>query len=342
VARELLELADAQRSSHMVLLAHDAAFGTHLVRGDLAAADQALTAFTQVAEALRQPAFLFYATFYQGSRALAAGELQRAEQLFRAALARGRRTVPYAHFMCTAQLYVLLYLQGIEDDPELNRVFFGEMMALPYSWQVASHSAFAFSLYLRGERDAARREFEALAAPGFDHLRRDEHWLVTMGSLSSVAVLVGDQARAADLYERLLPYADLVFVHDLLRSVSGTVASALGSLATLLGRYDDGERHYHRAHALEQAMGGITAVMDRAGYARLLLARGRPGDRQRGIAVLDEVRQNMARLGIRNNWHLLAIDELGLLPSPVAPGALFRGRTITTKPSRNRQDSGDS
>jgi tetratricopeptide (TPR) repeat protein len=341
VARELLELAETQRNSHMALLAHDAALGTHLVRGDLAAADQALAAFTQVAEVLRQPAFLFYATFYQGSRALAAGELQRAEQLFRAALARGRRTVPYAHFMCTAQLYVLLYMHGGEDDPELNRVFFGEMMALPYSWQVASHSALAFSLYLNGQRDAARREFEALSAAGFDHLRRDEHWLVTMGSLSSVAVLLGDRARAADLYARLLPYADLVFVHDLLHSVSGTVASALGSLATLLGRYDDGERHYQCAHALETAMGGISAVMDRAGYARLLLVRGRPGDRERGTAVLDEVRQHMARLGIRNNWQLTAIDELGLLQSPSAPPGRSRGRPITTKPSRNRQDSGD-
>jgi len=154
-------------------------------------------------------------------------------------------------------------------------------------------------------------------------------------------VLLGDRARAADLYDRLLPYADLVFVHDQLRSVSGTVASALGSLATLLGRYDDGERHYQRAHALEAAMGGITAVMDRAGYARLLLVRGQSGDRQRGIALLDDVRQNMACLGIRSNWQLVAIDELGLLASPSPPPGRSRGRPITTKPSRNRQDSGD-
>jgi hypothetical protein len=244
--------------------------------------------------------------------------------------------------MCTAQLYVLLYLQGVEDDPELNRVFFGEMMALPYSWQVASHSALAFSLYLHGERDAARREFEGLSAAGFEHLRRDEHWLVTMGSLSSVAVLLGDRARAADLYERLLPYADLVFVHDQLRSASGTVASALGSLATLLGRYDDGERHYQRARALEQAMGGIMAVMGRAGYARLLLLRGRPGDRARGLAVLDAVRQEMARLGIRSNWEITAIEELGLLSRAPAPSSRAGGRPISTKPSRNRQDSGGS
>src|SRR5262249_23268220 len=117
VARELLELAESQRNPHMALLAHDAEFGTHLLRGDLVAADRALAAYPQVAEALRQPAFLFYATFFAGSRAVGAGEFQRAEQLFRAALTRGRGTVPYAHFMCTAQLYVLLYIQGADEDP---------------------------------------------------------------------------------------------------------------------------------------------------------------------------------------------------------------------------------
>ena len=343
VARELLELSESQHNPHMALLAHDALFGTHLVRGDLAAADRALGSFAQVAEALRQPAFLFFATFYQGSRVLAAGELDRAEQLFRSALARGRGAVPYAHFMCTAQLYILLYLRGDDDDPELERVFFGEMMALPYSWERALRSSLAFSLYLHGERDAARREFDALAARGFDTLRRDEHWLVNMGTLSTVAVLLGDRERGAEIYELLLPYAELVFVHDLLRSVGGTVASALGSLATLLGRYDEGERYYDVAHAREIAMGGMTAVMDRPGYARLLLARDRPGDRARAIALLEEVRHAMARLGIRRNWQLTAIEELGLLPGPPA-GSLSRprrgSRRITTKPSRKRQDSG--
>jgi tetratricopeptide (TPR) repeat protein len=327
----------------MTLLAHDAQFGTHLVRGDLAAADHALAAFAQVAEALRQPTYLFFATFYQGSRALAAGALDRAEQLFRNALARGRDTVSYAHFMTTAQLYILLYLRGDDDDPELEGVFFGEMMALPYSWERALRSSLAFALYLRGEREAARREFDALAENGFDTLRRDEHWLVNMGTLSTVAVLLGDHAWAAKVYELLLPYADLVFVHDLLRSVSGTVALALGSLATLLGRYDEGEAHFVRAHAKELVMGGMTAVMDRPAYARLLRARDRPGDRTRATALLEEVRQGMARFGIRRNWQLTAIDDLGLLSEPpVASLGRPRGRSrrITTKPSRNRQDSG--
>jgi len=322
----------------MALLAHDAQLGTHLIRGDLPAADRALAAFVQIAEGLRQPSFLFFATFYQGSRALAAGELDRAEELFRTAMARGRGTVPYAHFMCTAQLYVLLHMRGDAEDPELTRVFFGEMMALPYSWELAMHCGLAFALYLRGEHDAARREFESVAAHGFDRIRRDEHWLVTLGSLSSTAVLLGDRDRAAQLYALLLPYADLVFVHDLLRSIVGTVAAALGSLATLLGNYDEGERHYEHAHAKETAMGGAVAVMDRVGYARLLLLRNRPGDRARAATLVAELKREMARFGICRNWQLTAIEQLDLRAP--APAARSRGRRIPTKPPRNRQDPG--
>jgi tetratricopeptide (TPR) repeat protein len=338
VARDLLALAESQHNQYMALLAHEAELGTHLLRGDLAAADRALANFTRLAETLRQPALVFFATFYRGSRALGAGALDEAERLFRAALARGQGTVPYAHFMCTAQLYVLQYLRGSNDDPELSRVFFGEMLALPYSWEPAMRSALALSFYLRGDRAGARREFEAIAGRGFDAIRRDEHWLVTMGSLSTMAVLLADRQRAAQIYDLLRPYADLVFVHDLLRSVNGTVASALGSLAALLGRYEEGERHFQSAHAKETAMGGMTAFMDRPGYARLLLLRDGPGDRARAAALLTEVRQQMSRSGIRRNWQLAAIEELG--PPPTEPPPARRTRKIVTKPSRIRQDSG--
>ena len=83
---------------------------------------------------------------------------------------------------------------------------------------------------------------------------------------------------------------------------------------------------------------GIRAVLpDRPPVRESVLRR----DSGEGLALLDDVRQNMACLGIRSNWQLVAIDELGLLASPSPPPGRSRGRPITTKPSRNRQDSGD-
>ena len=59
---------------------------------------------------------------------------------------------------------------------------------------------------------------------------------MTLGSLSRLAVLLGDAPRAAEFYARLLPYADLVLVHDMLHAVSDPVAAVLGHLCLVLRR----------------------------------------------------------------------------------------------------------
>jgi hypothetical protein len=101
----------------------------------------------------------------------------------------------------------------------------------------------------------------------------------------------------------------------------------------MLGRYDDAERHYERAYAKENAIGGMLVVGDRAGFVRLLLQRDAPGDRARASAILTQLRQDMSRLGVRRNWQLDAMEALGLF------GRTFAGNPIVRKPSRNRQDS---
>ena len=119
-----------------------------------------------ISTASKRPAFLFLATYWEGSLALARGEIATAEQCFRAALARGKGTVPYAHFMYAGQMYPLLYLRGEDDDPELAAIFFGEMMALPYSFEPAIRSSLAFAAWLRGDRATATGEYERLAGGG--------------------------------------------------------------------------------------------------------------------------------------------------------------------------------
>jgi hypothetical protein len=108
VAARFLQFAERHGDRQMALLAQEARHGAFLLRGDMAAAERALAAYTRIAEELRQPIFLFHAIFRHGSHALARGDFDAAEGLFRAALERGRGTVPYAHFMFAGQMYVLL------------------------------------------------------------------------------------------------------------------------------------------------------------------------------------------------------------------------------------------
>ena len=305
VGRELLAFSRRGGGLPMAMLAHDAVLGAHLLRGDMVAAERALAAYGEVAAELRQPAFLFLATFWRGSLALARGDLDHAESAFRAALERGRGTVPYAHFMYVGQMYPILHLRGREDDPELSRIFFGDMMALPYAFEPAVRSALAFGLWVRGERDGARREYARVVARVEAGLERDEHWLVTLAGVARLAVLLGDGACAGRLYDLLAPYAELVVMHDLLRSVGEPVAAILGHLSIVLGRFDAGVDHYERALAKAEAMGARLALGDvRAGYARLLARRGGPGDGARAATLEREVATAGAALGIRRNWLL--------------------------------------
>jgi predicted ATPase/DNA-binding winged helix-turn-helix (wHTH) protein len=325
VAEQLLGLAAREQSTLSAFLAQEAAFGAHLLRGDMAAADRTLAAYTHLADELRQPAYIFLATFFRGSRAMARGEFDEAAQLFRSALERGRGTMPFAHFMYAGQMYVLLYLRGEIDDPELNRIFFGEMMELPYSFAEAMKTSLAFALFLRGDVEGSRQTFNALAARGFETIRHDEHWLVTIGTLSSVAIMLDDRARAAQLYELLRPYDDLMVVHDLLRSIGGSVASSLGGLATVLGRYDVAAAHFEKALAKESAVSPVIALTDsRPGLVRLLFKRNQRGDRKRAEAELREVIAEMAARGIRRNWTFLVLQDVDGVAIPGAEQTPFR------------------
>jgi tetratricopeptide (TPR) repeat protein len=304
VAEELRVLGERAGNLPMVLLAHDAELGAQLLLGAMPAATRALAAYARTADALKQPAFLFNATFWEGSLALAEGRLADAEGRFRTAYARGRGTVPFAHFMYAGQMYPLVYLRGGPDDPELDRIFFGEMIDLPYTFEPAVRGALAFALWLRGDASAARAEFERVLAQ-LPSLARDEHWLMTVGGLGRIAVLLGDTGRAADLHALLLPYADLVLVHDMLRAVGEPVASVLAHLETLLGRFDAAAEHYQAAVARTAAMGARLPALDcKAGQWRLCEVRGAHGDRARAAVLRDELAAEMAFLGVRRNWLL--------------------------------------
>jgi hypothetical protein len=71
-------------------------------------------------------------------------------------------------------------------------------------------------------------------------------------------------------------------------------------LSTVLGNWDDAERHFERALELEERMRG-RALVPRTRYwqARLLFARGGSGDDRAGRALLGGVVSDTRELGMR-------------------------------------------
>jgi hypothetical protein len=149
-------------------------------------------------------------------------------------------------------------------------------------------SALAAALAEAGHEREAQLEINALAVDDFAIVPRDLLWTYNLAFLSVAAAKAGDVVRAARLYELLLPYADLNVVSTRLGvGCLGPAAHYLGLLANVLGRGDTAARHFEGAIALEARMGADALLASsRYQYARTLLARGDPKDRDAAATLL--------------------------------------------------------
>jgi class 3 adenylate cyclase len=145
----------------------------------------------------------------------------------------------------------------------------------------------------------ARREFEFFAAGDFEPLTRDGVWLPCMTSLVDTCIFLRDRERADRLYALLDPYAGRV-VGTTLGGVF-SVGEPLGKLATLLGRYEDAERHLRDAlRWAKQA--GVRPIRVRAliELARMYVERGAPGDAGRALEHVNEALPVAREFGMGN------------------------------------------
>jgi tetratricopeptide (TPR) repeat protein len=149
-----------------------------------------------------------------------------------------------------------------------------------------------------GHEADSREAFEALAADDFAALPFDEDWLVCLSFLAEAARFLGDSGRAAILYELLFPYADRAAVAR--PSIStGSVSGYLGILAATMQRFEDAERHFQDALAMNERMGARPWVAHtQHDYAQMLLTRDAPGDREQAVELLDACLSTCGELGL--------------------------------------------
>jgi len=138
------------------------------------------------------------------------------------------------------------------------------------------------------EREA-RAEFEQLATHGFADLPQDARWIASITYLSEVCAFLGDSARAATLYQLLLPYVghNIVLGHAVV--CYGAATRYLGLLASTMSRWEAAEQHFNEALAMNTRMGAKPYLARTYHeYAEMLLARGQPGDHAKALDLLDE------------------------------------------------------
>ncbi len=120
---------------------------------------------------------------------------------------------------------------------------------------------------LLGRDDEARVVLDRLARDDFTGLPEHQAWAPICWAAAVIAVHLGDLARAALLYDLLLPYDGQLVYPGLV--VFDSVGGTLGMLAAALGREEAAAKHLAHAERLAEAID-----------APLLLARTRA--RQRG------------------------------------------------------------
>jgi sugar phosphate isomerase/epimerase len=105
---------------------------------------------------------------------------------------------------------------------------------------------------------------------------------------------------APTLYELLLPYESRNVVNGRVASVSiGAASRYLGLLAATMSRWEEAVDHFERALDLNARMGARPfAAQTQLDFARMLLARDEPGDRQRSGELLSECRATAEQLGM--------------------------------------------
>lgn len=296
LADEIVELAEETNDSRTMADGYAWRLGSSFCRGDLAAADAALKAYSRLAEQSREPYQLWQSALFTACRAFVDQPLGEIERLVWRALEIGQATQnPSALQAFGAQILFIRVLQGRA--AELRAGFEGFTAFSPQL--PAFRCALAWVYCEMGREDDARTELERLAVNDFGDLPRDVFWLTCMELLADVCAHLGDERRAVVLYQLLSPYEDHFVVVGEFGTARGVISRQLGLLAATLSRFDEAANYFESALADDRCTGSLVALAKtRCDYAAMLIARDRTGDRDRALALAHEARDAAERLEI--------------------------------------------
>jgi tetratricopeptide (TPR) repeat protein len=267
-----------------------------VVVGEIAEVEADLDAARVIAEELGQPALAWDVCGADAMLALAAGRLVEGEELVERSLELGKRALPAGVTgVYWLQRYTLCDFRGdvAELEPMISSVA-ADHPTRPVFRCVLAH------LHARlGRRPEAKATLEDLARDDFAGLPFDQEWLLAMSLLAETSGLLAHTDSADVLYRLLLPWAALN-VADQAEAVRGAAARYLGILAATLGRWEEAERHFEDALAMNERMGlRPWLVYTQLDYARMLLGRAGAGDAARAGSLLDLAFATHRELGMR-------------------------------------------
>jgi class 3 adenylate cyclase/tetratricopeptide (TPR) repeat protein len=280
-------------------------FGASLESGDIVRAEQMLARLRELIPKLRQPYFN-WATSLAGAMLCVMRGTPDAEQQVLAAFELGRASgQPDANMVHLGQLFVIRRDQGR----------FGELVEpLRQIVQAQPHlpvwGATLAGLYCETDQlDQARAQMATLAEKDFE-LPVDWTWPSVVMSIAQVASDLGDQTLAAHFYRQLQKVAGQVGVTTIGIICYGSLALPCAQLAACLQRWDEADRYFGEAEAMNERIGARPyLVRTRRAWAAMLIDRNAPEDGARIVALMATAREAAVDLGMQRE--IVRLDRLG-------------------------------
>lgn len=312
LADRLYAVAAIGEDSRLRMEAHCWRIALSLQRGRLADAAAETARLRAIADETRRPRFVALGHTFTASLAIARGDLERAEELVRAAARLNRRIHPYhSSWVAFMQLFTIRREQMRADElhsddhtirpPGVDDAGF-EVFAQAARWQIP------FALSEQGRSEEAQRSFEELME-GIAELPPENARNGRLGALASlvdVCAAVGDRAAATQLLALVEPYRDQWVALGFGAICGASVRNMLGMLEGVLGHRDAARAHFERAIAEHDREGAVMAqARTLHNYARMLLQGGEDADARQAQALIERGLDLASRHGLIASRHKL-------------------------------------
>jgi len=303
IATEVVRLAEEIGDKEFALIAHCQRHTCLIERGDLAAAAPDFEAHARLGEELQQHGQRGHTAQLRAMRALLAGRFEEAERLAQQGLATGQRGWSPQLAMATfgLQMFAIRKEQGRLQELEATQKAFAQQ----YPKIPLVRTALALIYKQLGREAEARAEFERLAANDFVDLPRDSLWMACVTNLAETCAFLHDAQRAAMLYELLLPYAERTVVVAYAHTCFGSASRHLGLLAATMSRWKEAAQHFEDALEMNTALEARPYLAHtQEDYARMLIDRDAPGDRDKAFRLLTDAVRMYREIGMPKHVEL--------------------------------------
>ncbi len=269
--------------------------GALLESGDMEAGERMVARMHELGTELRQPYFAWVASYARTMLSITRGAVADVEHQvfadFQIGTAAGQ---PDAGNVFGAQLAALRWDQS--GSAELTETVRAAAEAQPHA---PGYRAILAHLYCETDRlEEARKELQVFAATGFA-IRLNWISAIELVNLADVCADLNDRNAAELLYPLLKPVAGQVGMVGNVALCYGSLAYPCGVLAACLEHWEEAERYFEQALAMNRKIGARPwDVRTRRAYARMLLDRKRPGDSARAAEQITAAMAEAEPLGM--------------------------------------------